>query len=256
MLQCNNVPEYGHHSRFNCWLTSDDLYDGSNRKRIFTVTSHNFRISSTLILKPGNNNLCDSPQLSKLFVELEAKDVWYMARLVAKNGQHSRHVLRCNWTMCPNMDAIVDTCYDAIGQCARIWTQFGWPIWWFKQKENVHFTSHNFCNSSTLILKPWNDNLCDRNCQNCMQGWKQRLCDIWQGLLLFDDVPEYGYHSRFSINTIRRERESSLAPIMTFASHQLWSWNLKRQSSWNIALFKIVCGVGGKGCVVFGKACC
>lgn len=54
-----------------------------------------------------------------------------------------------------------------------------------------------------------------------MQGWKQRLCDIWQGLLLFDDVPEYGYHSRFSINTIRRERESSLAPIMTFASHQL-----------------------------------
>ena len=184
MLQCNNVPEYGHHSRFNCWHTSDNLYDGSNRKRIFTLTSHNFCISSTLILKPGNNNLCDSPQLSKLFVELEAKDVWYMARLVAKNGQHSRHVLRCNWTMCPNMDAIVDTCYDAIGQCARIWTQFGWPIWWFKQKENVHFTSHNFCNSSTLILKPWNDNLCDRNCQNCMQGWKQRLCDIWQGLLL------------------------------------------------------------------------
>lgn len=121
MLQCNNVPAYGHHSRFTCWHTSDGLYDGSNRKRIFTLTSPNFCISTTLILKPGNNNLCDLPQLSKLFVELEAKDLWYMAKLVAKYGHHSRHVLRCNWTMCPNMDAILDTCYDAIGQCARIW---------------------------------------------------------------------------------------------------------------------------------------
>jgi hypothetical protein len=65
----------------------------TERESSLFLTSHNFCISSTLILKPGNNNLCDSLQLSKLFVELEAKDVWYMARLVAKNGQHSRHVL-------------------------------------------------------------------------------------------------------------------------------------------------------------------
>ena len=41
------------------------------------------------------------------------------------------------------------------------------------------------------------------------------------GPLIFDDVPEYGHHSRFRINTVRREREPSLAPLIIFASHQL-----------------------------------